>query len=269
MLDPWALSNSAWKKKLIGRLFANEALQKASCIHALCSSEADSIRAYGINTPVAIIPNGVILPENKEVPERQDERKKLLFLGRIHPKKGLSELLSGWKKSSMGWQLLIAGWDDGGHLDGLQKQADELGLKRASVFTEDADICFLGAIYGDDKDRLLRSVDAFILPSFSEGLPMSVLEAWAYGLPVLMTEFCNIPSGFDAEAALQIEPSADSIAQGLNQLDALSDSDCHTMGAKGRVLVEQHFTWDMIAQEMKSVYEWCLGGEKPTCIQER
>jgi len=98
---------------------------------------------------------------------------------------------------------------------------------------------------------------------------MSVLEAWSYGLPVVMTDFCNIPEGFAAGAALEIEPNPESITQGLVQLGSMSDADLSTMGANGRTLVEQNFTWDKIARDMKAVYEWCLGGEKPTCIHDR
>lgn len=268
MLDPWALRNSLWKKKLAGWFFANESLRKASCIHALCKSEAEAIRAYGLDNPIAMIPNGVELPTlSSDYSPPPSEQRKLLFLGRIHPKKGLSELLEGWAlsqilrpKSVFDWELLIAGWDDGGHEKGLKAKAEALGIGGS--------VSFLGPQYGDEKDALLRSVDAFILPSFSEGLPMSVLEAWSYGLPVLMTEFCNLPEGFDAGAALRIDPDPGSIANGLAELVAMSVSDLAGMGIKGRKLVELRFTWDKIAQDMQTVYEWCLGGDKPACIQE-
>lgn len=267
MLDPWAVRNSTWKKKLVGALFANESLRRASCIHALCQSEADSIRAYGLKTPMAIIPNGIELPKVGGRKTEVGARKQLLFLGRIHPKKGLSKLLTGWAKSQSltpkafsNWQLLIAGWDDGGHEAGLKQQANELGLGDS--------VQFIGAQFGNEKEALLRRVDAFVLPSFSEGLPMSVLEAWSYGLPVVMTDFCNIPSGFSAGAALKIEPNAESIARGLAVLGGMSVADLAAMGANGRALVEQNFTWDKIARNMKAVYAWCLGGEKPACIQD-
>jgi len=264
MLDPWAVRNSAWKKKLVGWLFANESLRRATCIHALCQSEAESIRAYGLKPPIALIPNGVQLPEIGDSGQRtegggQKEKKQLLFLGRIHPKKGLAELLQAWVKTRMpDWELLVAGWDDGGHEQGLKKLADELGVGDS--------VSFVGAQYGDGKDALLRSADAFVLPSFSEGLPMSVLEAWSYGLPVMMTDFCNIPAGFNAGAALRVEPNAESIAQGLAKLGSMSDADLSAMGGNGRELVEENFTWDKIAQDMKAVYEWCLGGDRPVEI---
>ena len=158
------------------------------------------------------------------------------------------------------WQLLIAGWDDGGHQEGLKVLCEELGISDS--------VSFLGKRFGAEKDELLRSVDAFILPSFSEGLPMSVLEAWAYGLPVIMTGFCNIPEGFEAAAALMVEPTPESIAAGLHQLVDMSDVDLQIMGRNGRSLVEEKFAWPKIAASMKQTYEWCLaGGNPPECIE--
>jgi glycosyltransferase involved in cell wall biosynthesis len=111
---------------------------------------------------------------------------------------------------------------------------------------------FLGPAFGDAKDALLRRADAFILPSFSEGLPMSVLEAWSYGLPVLMTE------GFAAEAAIRIgtgvrgqgsgvrgQPMG--IDEGMRTMMEMSDSERVAMGQHGRALAEQNFTWPQVA----------------------
>lgn len=277
MLDPWALKNSSWKKMLVGKLFANESLNRATCLHALCESEAESIRAYGLTNPIAIIPNGIDLStleiENHKrlinatsVMKPQQLRKKLLFLGRIHPKKGLKELIAAWAiiakdtPEKLMWELIIAGWDDGGHVFGLKAQVASLGLGGT--------VSFVGSVFGDEKDQLLREVDAFILPSFSEGLPMSVLEAWAYRLPVLMTEFCNIPVGFETQAAIHIETNPGSIATGLQKMMDLPENDLVKIGQNGRSLVEAQFTWEHIAAQMKEVYEWCHTGENPPkCIQ--
>jgi len=259
MLDPWAVANSAWKKKMVGRLFADEALRQATCIHALCASEAESIREYGLNNPIAVIPNGIDLPD-LESGEQQERKKQLLFLGRIHPKKGIDALLQGWARAATaGWELLIAGWDDGGHEEGLKAQAGQLGVSDS--------VSFIGPQFGGDKERLLRSVGAFILPSFSEGLPMSVLEAWSYELPVIMTDFCNLPEGFACGAAQRIEPEPDSISAGLTAFFAMEESARLGMGMRGRNLVGERFTWAHVADNMKAVYSWCLGGEKPACIR--
>jgi len=92
---------------------------------------------------------------------------------------------------------------------------------------------------------------------------MVILEAWSYGLPVLMTPHCNLPEGFQVGAAIQVEANQESIAQGLNALFSMSDNERQTLGIKGRKLVEEQFTWPKIAAEMSSVYEWILGGGSP------
>jgi len=259
MLDPWALRNSAWKKKLAGMLFANKALRQATCIHALCRSEVESIRAYGLSNPVALVPNAVELPVLNQREPSGAERS-LLFLGRLHPKKGVAELLKAWPGFNGGWKLVVAGWDDGGHEAGLRELAVELGVE--------GQVEFVGATFGEAKERLFRNVDAFVLPSFSEGLPMSVLEAWSYGLPVVMTEFCNLPEGFDAGAAIRVKPNAESIGVGLEMLASMNDQDLSAMGAAGRALVEEKFTWPKVAADMRRVYEWCIGGgQPPECME--
>ena len=176
-------------------------------------------------------------------------------------------MLEGWAKAQClnpkifsEWHLLIAGWDDGGHEQGLKALASRLGVGDS--------VSFIGAQYGEKKEQVLRSADAFILPSFSEGLPMSVLEAWSYQLPVVMTGFCNIPEGFETNAAIRIEPNSKSIADGLLMLVDLSNDDLESMGINGRNLVEQRFTWSRIADNMRWVYEWCLtGANPPECME--
>ncbi len=273
MLDPWALRNSAWKKRLAGRLYENRNLRSAACVHALCESEYESIRAYGLTNPVAIIPNGIDLPADgpKPPPPWTDKvasgRKVTLFLGRIHPKKGLPNLIEAWGRLKAQnatvadeWALVVAGWDQGGHEDQLKTMVSEKGLG--------GDVLFLGPAFDDAKAACLQNADAFILPSFSEGLPMSVLEAWSYSLPVVMTSECNIPEGFGAAAAIEIRPQADSIADGVKRLLSMPDAERRQMGANGRDLVAAKFAWPRIAAQMIDVYKWVLGqGPQPACVR--
>lgn len=295
-LDPWALRLSWAKKALALALFQQRHFSRAACIHALHVGELASIRAYGLKNPVCVIPNGVDLPEidrlATEVAGRlpvlgeakAGGRKVLLYLGRIHPKKGLVNLLRAWSEverqrstAMPDWLLTIAGWDEAGHRAELLRLCDELEL-RASVCLEDsgqratgnakfaardASVVFLGPQYGQAKDACYRQADAFVLPSFSEGLPVAVLEAWSYGKPVLMTPECNLPQGFDANAALRIEAAPESIAQGLRDLFQATDSTLQSMGANGRRLVAEVFAWPKIARDMKAVYDWVLGGGPP------
>jgi poly(glycerol-phosphate) alpha-glucosyltransferase len=217
-------------------------------------------------------------------------------LGRIHPKKGLVNLLKAWaeiqRTEDIGqraeWVLAIAGWDQGGHEAELKRLASELDLAWAERKAQSAErgtnrtspsalgasrpisLLFTGPLFGPDKESAYVNCDAFILPSFSEGLPMAVLEAWAYGKPVLMTPECNLPEGFAANAALRIEPNAESMVQGLRELFQTPDSSLFALGARGRELVASRFAWPKIAADMKSVYEWVLGGgARPECIQTK
>lgn len=282
-LDAWALQNSRWKKKIASLLFKARQLKQATCFRALCQAEADAIRAYGLKQRIEVVPNGVDLPNlsTTEDINGTEGRKRLLFLGRIHPKKGLAGLLKAWAqiqkpksgiKNLKDWELVIAGWDQGGHEGELIEICSELGLtvgqrskhvpcSATAPEAEGADVIFYGPAFGVEKNQLLRSADAFILPSLSEGLPMSVLEAWAYGLPVVMTPECHLPEGFISGAALEIrnEGMKDTSWSGLQQLLDMSDSDRIEMGRRGRRLVEEKFTWPKVAAQMKQLYAEILG----------
>lgn len=305
MLEPWALNNSAWKKKLAGFLYENRMLRGATCLQANTEKELRDIRAYGLKNPVCVIPNGIDIPEDRgqgAVDRDQEvEKRVLLFLGRLHPKKGLPNALRAWAKmrgqgsvirDQDEWQFVIAGWDQGGHEAELKRHCDVLGLAYAAVPAAEwvgrggvgqeqvaplgtsgptrqssPTVIFTGPAFGETKDALLRRAAAFILPSFSEGLPMSVLEAWAYRLPVLMTDHCNIPEGFAADAAWRIGTDVEDIAEGMRLFLQSPISDLQSLGRNGRALVEHQFTWPMVAAQMKEVYEWVLGsGERPSSI---
>jgi glycosyltransferase involved in cell wall biosynthesis len=281
MLDPWAVRNSGAKKRVAAWLFQNAQLRKATCIRALCLAEAKSIRDYGLKNPICIIPNGIDLPTIAAEKPGADspippDRKVLLYLGRLHPKKGLANLINAWSKAQENqgkeWVLAIAGWDQGDHEAELKQQVTDLGFPWGDTlaqFSTDQSIFFLGPQFGAAKQKIYSRCDAFILPSFSEGLPMVILEAWAYGKPVLMTPECNLPEGFAARAALRIEPTVDSIAEGLDQLFKMSSGEQLMMGKLGLELVKDRFDWSKIALQMKSVYAWMLGdGARPECVIE-
>ena len=340
MLEPWALRNSGWKKRLAGLFYENAMLRGAACLQANTLKEADDFRAYGLKNRIEVIPNGVDLPdtgkaESGNAEKLKEGKKRLLFLGRIHPKKGLVGALRAWAEihnskskthNSKDWQLVIAGWDQGGHEGELKALCADLGLNTAFRTTKDtnlheggeagqrlasqagaassnpstselardsentsptrsasgpasaldarplslvsssaADVLFYGPAFEEEKEALLRSAEAFILPSFSEGLPMSVLEAWSYGLPVVMTPECNLPEGFTCGAALEIRNgeksfqfSDFSFQHGLRTLLEMSDWERAAMGMRGRKLVEEKFTWPKVAQSLKEIYDSLL-----------
>jgi poly(glycerol-phosphate) alpha-glucosyltransferase len=290
MLDSWALQNNGVVKKIAWCLFEHRNLNSALCLRALCLSEALALRQLGLKNPIALIPNGIYSSNNLPLTDNNfdsvpwyrhvvKDQKVLLFLSRLHPKKGLVNLLRAWAKISKTtapawnphWVLCIAGWNQDGHEQELKSLASELNLSwvdiRESIKSEGSQIIFLGPQFGISKQVCYKKSDAFILPSFSEGLPMVVLEAWAYSKPVLMTQECNLPEGFECGASIPITTHTDGIEEGLKILFNSSTADLKEMGEKGRKLVSEKFSWSKVATEMKKVYSWMLGGgTPPDCI---
>lgn len=266
MLDSWAIKNSGFKKKLAASFYEKAALKKASCLQAFTMQEYEDIRQYGLKNPVCIIPNGVDLADDIIALKKFDPpwkniipsgQKILLYLGRIHPKKGLTNLIKAWKQSQSNgsnnyqkWNLVIAGWDQGGYEQELKNLVKNLELTHS--------VHFIGPQFKEDKKLTFAHAHGFILPSFSEGLPMAVLEAWAYELPVLMTKHCNLSEGFDSESAIEIAPTFDNIAEGLVKFFLLSDEERTAIGFRGKDLVANKFNWNKIAKQMHAVYKWVL-----------
>lgn len=282
MLDKWALAQSKNKKRIARFLFENKHLNGAACLHALCEEEAVSLRACGLRNPIAVIPNGIDLPELSDPkPKNGTEISTLLFIGRLHPKKGLTDALKMWARShetmaTKGWRFVIAGWNQGGHEEELVELCEGLqlpfrksqeGEQVASMLDKqsaDGEVLFLGPVFGSDKAELFQQSDAFVLPSRSEGLPMSILEAWSYALPVLMTKECHLTVGFASGAALKWSNDG----QVLTEFLTLSSDERSDIGQAGRKLVERYFTWEQVTRSLTDVYHWILsGGEPPKAIQ--
>lgn len=295
MLDSWAVRNSGWKKQFVRMLWEDKAHQSAACIQVNSDQEYRTVREYGLRKPICVIPNGIDIPSKVEGGKsKESDRKTLLYLGRLHPKKNLGALLEAWAQSQISavssqvwqeWRLVIAGWDQAGYERELRRMKDEWSdwderYRRGAAMVAEASgmrayqlgladsVSFVGPKFGEEKAEVYRNADAFILPSLSEGLPMVVLEAWAYGKPVVMSPECNLPEGFAAEAGLQIGTTPDAIAAGINQLMEMSDRDRQAMGARGRALVKEKFSWPKIGEQMRAVYQWVLGGgTPPECIR--
>jgi poly(glycerol-phosphate) alpha-glucosyltransferase len=187
------------------------------------------------------------------------DRPTLLFLGRITPKKGLSELIAAFARAAPrlpGWRLVIAGWND------------NAGDVRAEAVATGADIVFPGPLFGEAKAAAYAGAAAFVLPSHSEGLPMTVLEAWAAGTPVLMTAACNLPEGFAAGAAAEIPLDPAGMADVFTK--HLADAGWRAAaGAAGKQLVRRQFSWDGVAESFLALYEHALDrGPRPTVLHD-
>jgi poly(glycerol-phosphate) alpha-glucosyltransferase len=250
MVDPWALRHRALKKWIAGAAYEWANLRNASCIHALAEGERKALDGLGFHSHIVIIPNGTNLAPVAD--QREQSKRILLYIGRLHSKKGIAETLAGWsifqKESSIRparWQLVIAGWDDGGYLDQLYELVRKEKLEQH--------VRFVGPVFGDAKDSLYANADAIILASHSEGLPMTVLEAWAFGRPVFMTEECNLPEGFSVGAAFKVTTDPRNIAKVL--IDVLPDRGrLERAGQAARELIERSFNWTQISETWLSLY---------------
>jgi glycosyltransferase involved in cell wall biosynthesis len=261
IFEPYILRRSRWKKRLVHWLFEDANFRRARLWRALTSKEADQIRSCGFNGPIAVIPNGL---NPGEFPKPVDLNApiatplvkslaktalRLLFLGRVHPKKGLDLLLPAWAKLSTltkDWQLVIAGPDEQGYLAHVRELARSLGLQDQIVFT--------GPVTGRSKILLLHSSDLFVLPSYSEGFPMSILEAMACELPVIATRACNFPGIAEAEAGWECDSVIDSLMSALRSALQASESERRKRGQMGRRLVESTYAWPDI---VKTLQEAC------------
>jgi glycosyltransferase involved in cell wall biosynthesis len=254
MLDRWALRHRALKKTIAGAAYEWRNLRNASCIHALSEGEVESLHDFGFRDHVVKIPNGVDLRQSFE--PRKPGKRIVLYLGRLHPKKGIAESLIAWSffQKEFGiaperWQFVIAGWDDGGHQDELYKIVTKFNLEEH--------VQFVGPVFDAEKDGLYASADAMILASYSEGLPMSVLEAWSFGKPTFMTEQCNLPEAFVAGAAFRITNDPKNIAGTL--IDVLPDMPrLNAAGIAARALAETSFNWMEISHRWLSLYSSLL-----------
>jgi poly(glycerol-phosphate) alpha-glucosyltransferase len=264
MLDKWALNNSKYKKSLAKILFEAENLKNANLIHVNTYKEAKDIRSLGLKNPLTLIPNGIKINKNhlanviekRKLNFKNNKKKQLLFLGRLHPKKGIMELILAWsllpKEITDEWNLAIVGWDQNGHGDELLNYTKSLKIQDS--------VKFHGSAFGKKKIEILINSNAFILPSFSEGLPIAVLEAWSYKLPVLMTEACNLADGFDYNAAVKITTNPNEISDSLRQVLSMKDNDLIKIGINGFNLVKLKYSWESAASKLHKSYEWLLSG---------
>jgi poly(glycerol-phosphate) alpha-glucosyltransferase len=226
------------------------------------------MRTIGLRNPICIVPNSIDLPIleaggapawRKKIPA---SAKILLYLGRLHAKKGLANLLHAWESLADGeaahWHLVIVGWDQGGYEGELQQLVRQRGLER---------VHFPGPLFGADKHAAYAAADAFVLPSVSEGHPLVVLEAWSHGLPVVMTQACNLPEGLATGAALEIGSDIEGIRKGLDQLIHMSITHRRAMGDIGRGLCCDRFSPMRVGEMMRAVYRWLLDcGPRPEYV---
>jgi glycosyltransferase involved in cell wall biosynthesis len=271
MAEPWALRQKYWKKRIYLALVESRNLRGASCLHALSRPEIGHLRAIAPWTPIGFAPNGVDLAPVDDLPPRsalEDEHPELrgkfvlLFFARLHAKKGLDLLAEALRRVAPDrpdLHLLIAGNDDGEWAPFLAR-IEEHGLTGR--------ITYLGHVSGEQARRVWATADAFILPSYSEGFSMAILEALACRLPSLITTACYFPEAAAAGGAVVVEPTAEDVTRGLRELLERAPEERADLGRKGRRLVEREYTWDRQADRLAAIYGWIAGGgPPPDCVE--
>jgi glycosyltransferase involved in cell wall biosynthesis len=271
MVEQWSLGRSRAIKFLAWQAFEKENLRAAKMFHATSAAELASLRRLGLRQPVAVIPNGVELPDLAAQPPRTVLENKfpelagkqwLLFLARLHPKKGVAELLRVWQKLAPQfprWQLVLAGPDLDGHGEKFRRAAQEMKLAERVTFT--------GQLDGAEKSAALANAELFVLPTHSENFGLAIAEALAHRVPVITTTGAPWRELATENCGWWIEPNETALATSLSEALQLPLAARREMGMRGRMLVEKKYSWSMAAEQMESAYRWLLNsGSPPDCV---
>jgi glycosyltransferase involved in cell wall biosynthesis len=263
MLEPWALKQSARKKQLAMRLYQRGDLDRASVVHATALAEADNLRALGIKRPIAFIPHGVALPDESETAQAvtpQDGVRTALFLSRIHPKKGLLELVGAWARlRPKGWRVRVVGPDENGHRAEVERAIAKHGLRDSFEF--------MGQVAPEQKHRVIRESELLVLPTYSENFGLVVPEALGHGIPVLTTKGAPWSELEQTDSGWWIDTGVDALTQALEPILRLDRAELRRMGCNGRRLVSERYSWSSVAARHVELYSWLLGnGPKPSFV---
>ncbi|MFQ5964070.1 MAG: glycosyltransferase [Candidatus Scalinduaceae bacterium] len=264
-LYPYTIMKKSWKKLPYYYLVAKRDLKGASVIHYTTEDEAEKCHSFlGLNNQAIIIPNGIDLSEYNDLPTKESlkrcypilkDKKVILFLSRIHQKKGLDILSKAYGKLARQRKdvhLLIVGFGEEGYEKKVRRWFEEEGVLEQVTFT--------GMLKGKEKLEAFAGSDIFVLPSYSENFGMAVIEAMASGLPVIISNQVGIHNEIaEAKAGRVIETDAEQLAEAMaNLLD--NPVTCKEMGENGLKLVKEQFNLDEIAEQMAKAYENIVKG---------
>lgn len=257
MLDPWSLSQKSWKKKIALALGYRVMLNRCSFLHLLNRDEKDLIAPLGLHCSMQVIPNGIAPEEFENLPApgtfysahpQLTGAPYILFLGRLHFKKGLDILADAFtilSKSNEKIHLVVAGPDEGALADFQSRISTNNLTKRVHV---------IGPIFGKDKLAALQDAACFALPSRQEGFSLAILEAMAAGKTVVISRECHFPEVAEQHAGEVTELNATAFADGLSRV--LQDP--HPYGQAGLAMVHSRYTWPIVVKQMIGEYERVL-----------
>ena len=250
-------------KRVFWPAIQRPAMHRATCFHATADSEAAEIRSYGFCQPIAVIPNGIDVPE---LPVDVSRRPRTaLCLGRIHPKKAIDVLLHAWQSVERrwpDWRLRIVGPDDGGHLPGLQALERSLGLRSVS---------WEGPLEGHAKLEAYVQASLFVMPTWNENFGLTVAESLAAETPVLVSKGAPWRGVGTAGCGWWVDCGVEPIREGLFEALSCSDDTLAHMGRRGREWITREFSWQAVASQMETLYGWlregCPPNDRPVWVQ--
>lgn len=260
MLNPWARRHHAGRKWLAWKAFQRHDLATADALHATSEAEVAAIRGAGLLQPIVLLPNAVDPPPAATRP-RPPGGRTALFLGRLHPSKGIELLLKAWHDvAPPGWSLTIAGDGPEAYVRSLRAAVTRLGLS--------ANVSLSGPVDDVAKWDLYRAADLFVLPSYSENFGSVVAEALATGLPVITTRATPWAWLAERRAGWWVPVDPASLGDALREATSLTGQALSDMGRRGRDECRRLFDWPEIARQFIAAYDWLLGrASVPACVR--
>lgn len=254
-LEPWALGFKRNKKRLALMTYQGAVLRSASLLVATAVQELNSIRRFGLSQPVAVIPHGVDAGSSSHRGSHE-EIKTILFLSRVHPIKGLLDLVEAWAMVRVpGWRILIAGGDEEGYRAKVEALIRAKGLQ--------SDFEFVGFVEGSRKQECFDAADIFVLPTYSENFGIAVAEALSNGLPVITTTGAPWSDLVEYRCGWWVEPGVKGVAGAIAEALKCTSGELEGMGQRGRQLVLDKYSWSKIGSTGVEVGEWLLNSSRP------
>lgn len=247
MLSSVALGYGRLKKAAVRRLYQDAVFAEAHAIHATHPGEADEVRAFGLDNHLELLPLGVhVRTRPTHLPAEPTRR--VLSLGRIHPKKGLDRLVDAWatlEPDFSGWSLDIVGPDEAGHADELRRRVGRAGLRRVSICPP---------VNGTQRDMCMAGAQLFVLPTRSDNFALTVAESLTMEVPVIATTGAPWGGLVEHGCGWWIPQGVEPLASALRQAMQLDDATRAQMGRRGRDWMRAAFGWPTLASRYVEAY---------------